>query len=31
VVGTINVIMLILNFVMIVSFYKNFSGKKAAA
>ncbi|AEJ19793.1 carbon starvation protein A [Gracilinema caldarium] len=31
VVGTINVIMLILNFVMIVSFYKNFSGKKANA
>ncbi len=31
VVGTINVIMLILNVVMIVSFYKNFSGKKATA
>jgi len=31
VVGTINVIMLILNVVMIVSFYKNFSGKKANA
>ncbi|WP_304223769.1 carbon starvation protein A [Gracilinema caldarium] len=31
VVGVINIIMLILNFVMIVSFTKNFSGKKANA